>query len=82
MTDWEKIFAVLKTDSDRLSDAVLIPRIYRVLSCVQLFATLWTITRHAPHPWDSPGLDTGVGCHALLQRNFLTHGTSRHLHLA
>ena len=23
-------------------------------------------TRH-PHPWDSPGKDTGVGCHFLLQ---------------
>ena len=22
----------------------------------------------APHPWDSPGKNTGVGCHFLLQR--------------
>ena len=21
-----------------------------------------------PHPWDSPGKNTGVGCHFLLQR--------------
>ena len=26
----------------------------------------WQPTR-LPHPWDSPGKDTGVGCHCLLQ---------------
>ena len=26
----------------------------------------WQPTR-LPHPWDSPGKDTGVGCHFLLQ---------------
>ena len=26
----------------------------------------WQPTR-PPHPWDSPGKDTGVGCHFLLQ---------------
>ena len=25
-------------------------------------------------PWDSPGKNTGLGCHALLQRIFLTQG--------
>ena len=30
-------------------------------------------TRHC-HPWDSPGKNTGVGCHALLQGIFLTQG--------
>ena len=33
-------------------------------SHVQLFMTLWTL---ALYPWDSPGKNTGVGCHALLQ---------------
>ena len=27
-------------------------------------------------PWDSPGNNTGVGCHALLQRIFLTQGSN------
>ena len=27
-------------------------------------------------PWDSPGKCTGVGCHALLQRIFLTQGSN------
>ena len=43
------------------------------LSCVWLFATLWTAT-HCP--WDSPGKNTGVGCHFLLQRIFLTQGSN------
>ena len=28
-------------------------------------------------PWDSPGKNTGVGCHALLQGIFLTWGSNR-----
>ena len=44
-------------------------------SCVQLFATLWTVAHQAPlvHG-DSPGKNTGVGCHVLLQGVFLTQG--------
>ena len=30
-------------------------------------------------PWDSPGRNTGVSCHALLQEIFLTQKS--HLHL-
>ena len=30
-------------------------------------------------PWDSPGKDTGVGCHALLQGIFPTQGSHRRL---
>ena len=29
-------------------------------------------------PWDSPGKNTGVGCHALLQGIFLTQGSNPH----
>ena len=29
--------------------------------------TQWTAAHQAPHPWDSPGRNTGVGCHFLLQ---------------
>ena len=28
------------------------------------------------HPWDSPGKNTGVGCHALLQGIFPTQGSN------
>ena len=36
-------------------------------SCVRLCATPETAARLAPCPWDSPGKNTGVGCHFLLQ---------------
>ena len=29
--------------------------------------------------WDCPGKNTGVGCHFLLQRIFLTQGSNLHL---
>ena len=41
---------------------------------VQLFATPWTVAHQAPLSWNSPGKDTGVGCHSLLQGIFLTQG--------
>ena len=37
-------------------------------SCVRLCATPQTAAHQAPHSWDSPGKNTGVGCHFLLQR--------------
>ena len=40
-------------------------------SSVWLFATLWTVAHQAPLSLDSPGKNTGVGCHALLQGIFL-----------
>ena len=36
-------------------------------SRVRLCAAPWTAAHQAPHPWDSPGKNTGVGCHFLLQ---------------
>ena len=32
-----------------------------------------------PYPWNSPGKNTGVGCHALLQGIFQTQGSKLHL---
>ena len=43
-------------------------------SHVQLFATPWTVAARLLCPWDSPGKNTGVGCHALLQGIFPTLG--------
>ena len=37
-------------------------------SRVRLCATPQTAAHQLPHPWDSPGKNTGVGCHFLLQR--------------
>ena len=36
-------------------------------SRVRLYVTPQTAAHQAPLPWDSPGKNTGVGCHFLLQ---------------
>ena len=54
--------------------------ICQVPSCfshVRLFATLWTVVRQAP--WDSPGKNTGVVCHAFLQGIFPTQVSNPHV---
>ena len=43
-----------------------------MLSHVQLFVTPWTVAHQVLCPWDSPGKNTGVGCHTLLQGIFPT----------
>ena len=48
----------------------------RALSCDQLSATLWTVPARLLCPWDSPGKNTGVGCHTLLQGIFPTQGSN------
>ena len=46
------------------------------LSHVQLFATLRAVAYQSPLSMDSPGKNTGVGCHALLQGIFLIQGST------
>ena len=43
------------------------------------FETSWTVPARLLCPWDSPGKNSGVGCHALLQGVFLTWGLNPHL---
>ena len=45
-------------------------------SCVLLFATLWAEATRLLCPWDSPGKNTGMGCHFLLQGIFLSQGSN------
>ena len=40
------------------------------------FATLWTVACQAPLPLEFPRQATGVSCHFLLQRIFLTQGSN------
>ena len=52
-----------------------------VLSCVQFFATPWTVVCQAPPSMGFPiarisGKNTGVGCHFLLQGIFPTQGSN------
>ena len=52
------------------------PRESQSFSHVQLVATAWTesVAHEALYPWNSPGKNTGVGCHSFLQGIFLTQG--------
>ena len=44
------------------------------LSHVRLFATTWIVACQLLCPWDFPGMNTEVGCHAILQGIFPTQG--------
>ena len=45
-----------------------------MLSHVQLSVTPWTVATRLSCPWNSPGKNTGVERHSLLQGIFLTQG--------
>ena len=49
------------------------------LSRVLLFATPWTVAYQAPQSMESPGKNTGMSCHFLLQGIFPTQGWKRGL---
>ena len=46
-------------------------------SHIQLFVTPRTVDCWLLCPWDSPGKNTGVGCHALLQGTFSTQASTQ-----
>ena len=48
----------------------------QLISCFWHFSTPWTAAARLLCPWDSPGKNTGVGCHALLQGIFLTQSSN------
>ena len=50
-------------------------------SRVQLIATLWKVACQASLSMQFSSKNTGVGCHALLQGIFPTHGLNQLLHL-
>ena len=45
-------------------------------SCPNSSLTPWTVAHRLLCPWDSPGKNTGVGCHFFLQVIFLTQGSN------
>ena len=51
----------------------------QVASVVSESAIPPTAAHQASHPWDSPGKNTGVGCHAFFEGIFLTQGLNLHL---
>ena len=50
-----------------------------LLCCVGSSSLRPHVTARLFCPWDSPGKNTGVGCHFLLQRFFLTRGSNPQL---
>ena len=55
------------TGLEGLSMLLLLLLLLSHFSRVQLCDTPETAAHQAPRPWDSPGKNTGVGCHFLLQ---------------
>ena len=53
--------------------------VLNLFSHVWLFVTLWIWPTRLLCPRDSPGKNTGEGCHALLQGIFPTQGSNLHL---
>ena len=52
---------------------------YESVSCSVMFDSLWhhgLYPTRVLYPWNSPGMNTGVGCHSLLQGIFLTQGSN------
>ena len=56
-----------QTTAQLLSSHTLLLLLLSHFSRVRLCATPETAAHQLPHPWDSPGKNTGVGCHFLLQ---------------
>ena len=55
---------------------------FLLFSCSVMSDSLWPCGLQPARllgPWDFPGRITGVDCHALLQRVFLTQGSNSHL---
>ena len=50
-------------------------------SCLTLCDPMECSTPRLLCPWESPGKNTGVGCHALLQGIFLTQGSNQSVSL-
>ena len=68
---WEKVKEVHYWPHTDSSSTITRPIVASVMSD---FVTLWTAASQAHHPWDSPGKNTGVGCHFLLHSTIIDYG--------
>ena len=60
----------MREDTDKGITIIISMLLLLLLSCfsrVRLRVTQRRQPTRLPHPWDSPGKNTGVGCHFLLQ---------------
>ena len=70
-TRWKQFYFLISSESVK----VLVSQ-----SCPTLCDPVnWLATRFFFCPWNSPGKNTGVGCHSLLQGIFPTQGLNPHL---
>ena len=61
--------------SAAVPDLLMVLLFFCMLSQSCLTSCNPSVTSQAPCPWDSPGKNTGVGCHFLLQGIFSTQGS-------
>ena len=81
MVQWLRLHASTAEFNPWWGTKIPYPCMLSWFSRVRLFATLWTIASMGRLlcPWDSPGKNTGVGCHALLQGIFPNQESNPHL---
>ena len=93
--DWLDLLPVQETLTSLLqhhgSKASVLPGVYRLCSraavcpakllqsCLTLCDPYASLPARLLRSWDSPGKNTGVGCHALLQGIFSTQGLNPYL---
>ena len=66
ISSW-RLSAISRQDVNWAWTLLLLLLLLSRFSRVRLCATPYTAAHQAPRPWDSPGKNTGVGCHFLLQ---------------
>ena len=64
---WNSCFFNDPKDVDNLSSGSTAAAAKSLQSCLQSVRPQRQQPIRFPHPWDSPGKNTGVGCHFLLQ---------------
>ena len=71
----------VKTNSER-KNSLLVVRAKLLQSCLTLFNPIDCSPPGSSVHGDSPGKNTGVGCHVLLQRIFPTQGLNMRLYVS
>ena len=71
----KQIFYTFKNESITVPIMVKV-KVLTAQSYPRLFATQWIVAWQAPLSMNSPGKNTGVSCHFLLQGIFLIQGSN------
>ena len=82
LSDWTELMLIGRLVPRRSEEATFSFRIiFYVCGCVlNCFRHVWLfVTARRLCPWDSPGKNTGVGCHSLLQGIVPTQGLKQQL---